>query len=183
MKLNIGCNRHKLGGYVDADIVPFPEAEIVLDAAHIPFQNSQIEEIYAGHLLEHLKDPLGFFLECHRILKDDGLLVVVVPDPGKLPTDDPIIIGILFGFWFVNDYPDPDVPEAMHRTWWNATLLHSVGCHLGFDFERTVHPWDDEHLVIGANWHTGIVFRKAQLDPVIALGYSHYRRIIDEVIP
>jgi predicted SAM-dependent methyltransferase len=178
MKLNLGSNRHALEGHINADIALYPEADIVCDAAHAPFPTESISEIYAGHLLEHMDDPLGFFIESHRLLVRGGQLMVVVPDPTKSTTDDPMTIGSLFGFWLTDDLPDPDIPIGMHRTWWTAELLHAVGCHMGFSYERAVDPWEEENLVIGADWHVGIVFKKSELDPTIKLAYEHYHRIL-----
>ena len=178
MKLNLGCNKHQLPGYINVDIEPFDEADEVWDATDIPLPAGSIDEIYAGHLLEHIPNPFDFFIECYRLLEDDGLLTVVVPDSTATP-ERHILIGILFGFWIDEDgLPDPDLLAAMHRTWWTKGLLRSIGCHTGFEFVDYVDPWEDEHLLIGADWHVGVIFRKGHLEPDIAHALNFYREIL-----
>lgn len=179
MKLNVGCSKHPMKGYINLDIMPYPETDVVCDATKLPFPRGTAEEIYAGHLLEHLEDPLGFFIESHRLLQEDGKLVIVVPDPTKSTTDDMMTVGTLFGFWLTNGKPDPSTPEGMHRSWWTFDLLRAIGNHLGFTYERCIDPWKEERLVIGADWHTGCVFKRGKLDRRMALAYTHYATIME----
>lgn len=48
----------------------------------IPFENNSIDVIYHSHFLEHLfkEDGEIFLKECYRVLKNGGLMRVVVPD-------------------------------------------------------------------------------------------------------
>jgi len=48
----------------------------------IPFPDESFDMAYHSHFLEHLPKPLApvFLKECHRVLKPDGTLRVVVPD-------------------------------------------------------------------------------------------------------
>jgi len=50
--------------------------------AKLPFKNSSFEVITMFDLLEHLTDPLKGLQECHRLLKDSGILVIGTPDFG-----------------------------------------------------------------------------------------------------
>jgi len=47
-----------------------------------PWSDNEIDCIYSSHTLEHLsKDQGHYFLqECHRVLKQDGIIRIVVPD-------------------------------------------------------------------------------------------------------
>ena len=64
---------------------------IVADAHALPFRDETIDEIFAGHLIEHLEDPLRFLKECRRVLRRGGMVTVVTPN-----------------FLSKNAYADPD---------------------------------------------------------------------------
>ncbi|MFZ0277950.1 MAG: methyltransferase domain-containing protein [Candidatus Sulfotelmatobacter sp.] len=51
-------------------------------ARGIPFEGASFDVVYHSHFLEHLDRgaALLFLRECHRVLKTDGILRVVVPD-------------------------------------------------------------------------------------------------------
>lgn len=46
----------------------------------LPLSEAEIDVVYAGALIEHLYDPESFLKECHRVLKDGGLLVLSTPN-------------------------------------------------------------------------------------------------------
>lgn len=48
----------------------------------LPFGNDSVSYIYASHLLEHLtiQDALHLIAECYRVLKPNGVLLIIVPD-------------------------------------------------------------------------------------------------------
>jgi len=45
----------------------------------IPFNNNFFDIVYAGHIIEHTTRPEKAFSEIKRVMKDDGLLIFVVP--------------------------------------------------------------------------------------------------------
>lgn len=46
----------------------------------LPFQARYFDTVWAGEIIEHLIDPLNFFSEVRRVLKDDGVFVFTVPN-------------------------------------------------------------------------------------------------------
>jgi SAM-dependent methyltransferase len=48
----------------------------------VPFEDDTFDVVYHSHLLEHLdrRDASSFLKECHRVLKQSGIIRVVVPD-------------------------------------------------------------------------------------------------------
>ena len=47
-----------------------------------PWENCSVDVIYCSHTLEHFSkhEGLEFLRECHRVLKKDGIIRIVVPD-------------------------------------------------------------------------------------------------------
>lgn len=48
----------------------------------LPFEANSIDYIYSSHVLEHFKrfESEGILKECHRILREGGIIRIVVPD-------------------------------------------------------------------------------------------------------
>ena len=81
-KVNIGCGPYKEGGYINIDINPIHNPDIVRDVTRgLPFDSDSVSEIRAYHFLEHLDnhDTIFVIKECYRVLIDGGMLDIVVP--------------------------------------------------------------------------------------------------------
>lgn len=63
------------------------------------FPDKFFDGITMHHVLEHVEDPTATLLEINRILKDDGLLAIGVPDAGSLEAR------IFKGYWEHWDMP------------------------------------------------------------------------------
>jgi predicted SAM-dependent methyltransferase len=81
-RLNIGCGQRYCSGWTNIDYVG---SEDVL--AHdlrkgLPFPDESFDVVYHSHVLEHIskQDAGAFMKECFRVLKQNGILRVVVPD-------------------------------------------------------------------------------------------------------
>ena len=88
MKLNLGCGRHKLEGFINIDKVKECHPDIHRDLIRgLPFGDNTIDEIFTSHTFEHLKGEEDFIFvmnECYRVLKSNGILRIVVPSGYKL---------------------------------------------------------------------------------------------------
>ncbi len=88
MKINLGSNKKMIGGYVNVDGLQLPGVDVVHDLTQVPypFEDGVAEEIVMIEVLEHLsfRSTLACLKECYRILKDDGVLIVQVPDIGAM---------------------------------------------------------------------------------------------------
>jgi predicted SAM-dependent methyltransferase len=82
IKLNIGCWEFKREGFVNIDIDP-AYGEVVADASKLPYEDATVDEIFAGHILEHFGQHDDVLKEWHRVLKPGGLITIVVPDMEK----------------------------------------------------------------------------------------------------
>jgi predicted SAM-dependent methyltransferase len=123
MKLNLGCGDRVIDGWTNVDYalgarlskLPFFSAvnrrvklfnldwdrRIVLHnlTTRFPWPDSSVDVVYSSHTLEHFRkeDGRAFLKECHRVLRGDGIIRIVVPDlrvtiqeyiDGRLPADD-----------------------------------------------------------------------------------------------
>lgn len=86
MRLNVGCGKRVMEGWVNCDIARDPEAErdpeIICDAKQIPLEDECADVLQAIHLFEHfyrwqIDDVLK---EWKRLLKPGGLLILELPN-------------------------------------------------------------------------------------------------------
>jgi len=81
MKLNLGCGAYKKEGYINIDCDESVAPDLVhdLDKLPYPFSNDYFDQVDADHVLEHLDGPFAVMKELHRILKNNGKLIIRVP--------------------------------------------------------------------------------------------------------
>ncbi len=111
IKLNLGCGDYPLEGFVNVDTLErFGDEH--WDILNPPYNNNSVDEIYAGHVIEHIfPDTVPRALHDWRlVLKPGGILTVVIPDfdkafrlyqEGKIDLET--LNGIIYGY---NDSPD-----------------------------------------------------------------------------
>lgn len=94
------------------------------------FQPNTFDAVVANHVLEHVADPLSALQQLYRVLKEDGLLAVGVPNFGSL-------MARLQGRRWPSLLPDQHRWQFAPR---NLTmLLHKAGfdvCELSFEGRR-----------------------------------------------
>lgn len=83
-RLHLGCGKDIREGWINLDAKKLPGVDVVADLDNcrntpLPFPDGSIHEFYGSHLLEHLRDPLSFMQELHRIAKSDAIAVFRVP--------------------------------------------------------------------------------------------------------
>ncbi|HNQ89704.1 MAG TPA: methyltransferase domain-containing protein [Verrucomicrobiota bacterium] len=81
MKINLGCGRRYLPGYLNCDVVPEVKADrhFDLDIFPYPLETGSADEILMDNVLEHLGDIPRVLTELHRVLKPGGVLRIIVP--------------------------------------------------------------------------------------------------------
>jgi len=79
VKLNIGCGKEVLNGWVNADKYPVDSKVIEADLMCLPFSDDSFEEIMAKHVIEHVEDPVRAFNELWRVAKPDAKVTIVTP--------------------------------------------------------------------------------------------------------
>lgn len=82
-KLQLGCGRNWLEGWLNSDYFPRNSDILQLDVTvALPFENDTFDYIFSEHVIEHISYPEGAYMleECFRVLKPGGVLRVGTPD-------------------------------------------------------------------------------------------------------
>ncbi|MDB4958614.1 MAG: SAM-dependent methyltransferase [Myxococcales bacterium] len=81
IRLNVGCGRSPLEGWVNLDSARLPGVDLVVDLelAKLPFDDNSVSEISASHVLEHIHNSLGLMQELHRVARPDAVAIIRVP--------------------------------------------------------------------------------------------------------
>lgn len=78
LKLNLGCSDRHLPGYVNVDRSE-PADQIVDLRLTWPWADNSVDEIIAWDCIEHLPDPIHTMNELYRVLRDGGMVDIIVP--------------------------------------------------------------------------------------------------------
>jgi SAM-dependent methyltransferase len=93
--VDVGCGRGKetvlnykeemkcsIGMDLSAEISKNPTVHhrVVGDAIKIPLRNGCVDVVVCQELVEHLKDPAGFFQEVSRVLRRNGQFIIMTPN-------------------------------------------------------------------------------------------------------
>jgi ubiquinone/menaquinone biosynthesis C-methylase UbiE len=106
MKLHLGCGTKKIGGYVNIDIRPDVNPDLIDDISKLNnIPNESVDVIYACHVLEHFGryEFMDVLKRWFEVLKKGGILRLSVPDFEKVneyyneTKDLSKLIGFLYG--------------------------------------------------------------------------------------
>lgn len=161
VRLNVGCGAFKMDGFINIDKSNYYQPDLEADALDLPYDPGTVDEIYAGHLLEHLPftDGLKALHYWHSLLKEGGLMSVVTPDitylmKQYLKAPSPTALRDL------NDtYIYSEGQHSPHRYAYDEASLRDIMEEVGFiNLERMPvhHPYYTHKVV----WQTGIQGRK-----------------------
>lgn len=83
-RLNVGCGRNALPGWINLDLVPLPGVDLCVDLeacarSPLPFLDHSIDEFLLSHVMEHVRDVLPLMQELHRVAKSGAIAWVRVP--------------------------------------------------------------------------------------------------------
>lgn len=99
MKLNVGCGRNILPGWVNVDSVALPGVDHVVDlegcAARaydaptpMPFEDNSVDEFLLSHVIEHVRNVLPMMQELYRIAKPDAIMTIRCPHGASDDADE-----------------------------------------------------------------------------------------------
>lgn len=105
------------------------------DAQHLPFKNRTFNHIICSEVLEHVLDPLSCLQEMSRILDDQGVAIISVPNEFYINRIKRILIRLgIFDRLFRRKEGYEEMPERMEDEWhlhafslkeWQDLLKHS----------------------------------------------------------
>ena len=151
--LDLGCGKNAHEGFKGVDKRDLPNVEqINLEHFPWPWAEGSVQVILASQIVEHL-DPsnsINFMNECHRILEDDGLLVVITPyGTSERHYQDPTHKNPWIRytpFYFVPGNHLYDVYEP--KQWKIETLTYNMQRDLGVAFRKidNISPEEEEKI-------------------------------------
>ena len=163
LRLNLGCGAFKLEGFINIDKSDMNNPDIKADVFSLPYDPGTVDEIYAGHLLEHFYaiDGVKALHYWYSLLKEGGVISIVVPDVSYifreyLASPSPRALRNL------NDtYLYSELQESPHLYSYDEGLLRDAMTETGFvDLQLLPvhHPYYPHKVV----WQTGIQGRKGK---------------------
>lgn len=143
MKLNLGCYDRKIHGWINVDIRPEVEPDVVDDAFKLEkFEKNSVDIIYCSHMLEHLTftEARMALVRWYDLLKEGGILRLAVPDMEAVFAHYfywkrlPLLHSSLWGSQRHEfDY---------HKSGWDYETLKDKLEDVGFD---NIHRWHPEY--------------------------------------
>lgn len=104
VKLNLGCGYKKIKGFVNIDIRPEVNPDMLCDLSEgIPFESDSVETVVAFDFLEHIEmgKTVEMMTEIWRVLRDKGVFELFVPSTdGRGSFQDPSHRS----FWNINSF-------------------------------------------------------------------------------
>ncbi|HVT75239.1 MAG TPA: glycosyltransferase [Candidatus Paceibacterota bacterium] len=132
--IDVGSGPERLGKeFLNVDVFPFPEVDIVSDATQLPFKNDSIDGAVSESLFEHVPDAHKVAREMVRVVKPGGYIYVSAPfmHPYHASPDD-------FNRWTVSGlkhmFSDLEIVEAGVRSGPWSTFLMFLAYWLGVIF-------------------------------------------------
>jgi predicted SAM-dependent methyltransferase len=83
IKVHFGCGYHKMDGWINVDLDASCKPDVIADLRqNLPFKSQSIDYIHSEDFVDQLEleKAYHFFEECHRILKEYGVMRVLTPD-------------------------------------------------------------------------------------------------------
>ena len=157
-KLNVGCGNRKMHGFINVDIREDIEPDVVCDVSKISEKFSDVDLVYACHVLEHFPEkPFPFcqttwkdvLKDWHKSLRAGGIIRLSVPDLNSvckryLKSGD---LSEVKAFFFGGQKYDYDY----HFCGWDFPTLKNELELLGFrdvkvyDWRKTDHFYVDDY--------------------------------------
>lgn len=151
IRLDIGGGANPNPGFVNIDILPLPEVDIVWDLEEFPWplEDESVVTATASHVLEHINPHKGVFIkvmdEIWRVLKKNGQFAFVVPH-GESP-----------GF----------IQDPTHCNPMNETTMHYFEPLSETGLYQFYHPkpWKIVQQVFNPVGNLEVLLEKRALDP------------------
>jgi ubiquinone/menaquinone biosynthesis C-methylase UbiE len=93
--LEVGCHKGLFSGavtdrgafYIGVDICTYgAKIDTICDGCKLPFRDNTFHVVWSSHVMEHLTNPYDYMVECHRVLKPNGITINQVGLDWRDPT-------------------------------------------------------------------------------------------------
>jgi len=145
--LNLGCGKANYTGYINLDISPQSNLDIIADGRNLPFPANTFDDILCTDVIEHLdaSDGQQLLHEIERVLAPGGRLLLVTP--------------CLDGIWRVYRHQAASYDQVIqhllgdqrdHRYLYTSKLLRQTIQLAGLQVRRIVEGWGPiwAHIVV-----------------------------------
>lgn len=93
LKVNLGCGRACMPGWVNVDATALPGVDVVADlercrTQRLPFPDDSVDELLLSHVLEHVDDTLALMQELHRVSRPGAIATIRCPYGGSDDADE-----------------------------------------------------------------------------------------------
>lgn len=139
-KYNFGCGDNKIDGFINVDINPDFKPDVVMDFLKpLPIESKSVSEIVLYHVIEHIPESkhLKLLLEFHRILKENGTLVISYPEFSKISQNWIDNKQGLRDFWKATIYGRQTTPYDIHVSLMNTPDFVKLLKECGFRCDIT----------------------------------------------
>jgi len=163
-KLMVGAGNKISVGWVHNDIQELPGIQLVGDCRELNLDDETCMIVQAEHILEHLEEPRVALREWRRVLVDDGMLVLAMPDletiiemwrAGMLGWRD--VITNVYGQARIPASTPPRLRAILEEAWppsdkgsaWEALMAQIYGLPYEYEGQPNAHRWGfcKEYLV------------------------------------
>jgi ubiquinone/menaquinone biosynthesis C-methylase UbiE len=140
VKINAGCGRHKLPGFVNVDVQGDPD--LTADLRAIPLPDGCADELQAMHVIEHfyLWETPAVLTEWRRLLKPGGRLVLELPNLEAACRN--VLAGLpdQMGLWPLYGDPSHADPFMCHRWAYTPASIKALLAEHGFRSIKILPP-------------------------------------------
>ncbi len=155
-RLNLGSGGYNMEGFINIDQFERVAPDIVANVTNLPYEKDSVDEIYCGHLLEHLTWNEGQSALMHWIhmLKPGSEIRIVVPNfdvLAKMYLENPIPSEMIN---LNNIYIYSYIQDSLHRFFYSESLLKYAMAEVGFT-DLELMPKDHPYLVEPVDWQIG----------------------------
>lgn len=143
IRVHVGCGDKYLPGAINCDRHDLYHPDVVCEAFPLPFPTDYADELWAIHLLEHLKrvDASSALYDWYRVLKPGGLLILELPSLNKIAQN--IVNGEKnMRLTVLGIFGDPrdGKPDMMHQWCWSTDELTETLANVGFQAITFMDP-------------------------------------------
>lgn len=177
LKLQLGCGRNLLDGWINTDSAPSVSADYLDCARPLPFGADVFEAVFCEHTIEHIPhdEANRLIKEVFRILRPGGVFRVVTP---SLET-------------FCRMVLEPNAPEAQTYLAWfktyvrnpDADMVDAINlCFYGHGHRHIYSAGELDSMLRGAGFQNTILMRAESYSHAVFNGVDGHGKVVGAAI-